>query len=148
MSNKKLFESDISRSLVATGLYYYKPIDMISAGADKVDFFLCYGGTFVAIEAKEVKGHSCPPSQFSEGQKLCLRSVAKSGGIALVLVNFGRKPLNRDKGRTGAWCLYPDRDLEEWPTFREDDWQAELTPVKGGWDLEDLLPRFIRRGYR
>jgi len=144
MGNKKLFESEVSKTLVKLGGYYYKPPDIMQAGQDKVDFMFCYRGRFVAIEAKQVKGHSCPPSEFSEGQKLCLRSVAQSGGLAVVLVNFSRVPLRRLRGGTVAWEV---KDEREWLTYRViETGGTPLFPEPGGtWSgLDSFLNSLVQ----
>lgn len=132
MSSKKLFESDISRSLTALGLWYYKPIDIVQAGQDKVDYFLNFRGRFCALEVKQVTGGSCPPSDFSKGQKLCLSSVARSDGLALVVVNFHRVRPSR-----GTAYLYLVREVAA--SFKE-GLGFHVQPVPPGkWDLLPAL---------
>lgn len=142
MTTKKLFESDISLTLKKIGCYYYKPPDIMQAGQDKVDFFLNYFGHFVAIEAKEVPGLSCLPSAFSPGQKLCLARVARSGGLALVVVNYGRKKDKGGRGRAAAFRI-PGHGILDPLRWNEG---AVLTPEEGStWSLKEVLDRWLRR---
>ena len=139
MSSKKLFESEVSRSLVTLDCYYYKPIDIMQAGQDKVDYLINWEGRFIAMEVKQVSGLSCPPSDFSGGQKLCLRSNARTRS-AVVLVNFQRRPLKHQRGFVLAWILNPLR-LDPWPVFNQTGPRDPLALDQqvGEWDLRPIF---------
>ena len=141
MSGKKLFESDISRSLTALGLYYYKPPDIMQAGQDKVDYFINVLGRFVALEAKQVPGGSCPPSEFSKGQKLCLRTVALKNGTALVAVNYRRMGIAGSRGTAYLYRVGYDDPFH----FKDVDRNGiQLEPVPPGlWDLFPAMRSLI-----
>lgn len=146
MSNKKLFESDISATLKALGGYYYKPPDILQAGQDKVDFLFCYKGHYVAIEAKEVPGLSCPPSAFSPGQKLALIRVARSGGLPVVVVNYGRRKDKTGRGRAAAFIIGTVGVANALRFDLMGPWPAaeHLSPMKGStWSLGETLDRWL-----
>ena len=111
----------------------------MQAGQDKVDYLINWEGRFIAMEVKQVSGLSCPPSDFSGGQKLCLRSNARTRS-AVVLVNFQRRPLKHQRGFVLAWILNPLR-LDPWPVFNQTGPRDPLALDQqvGEWDLRPIF---------
>lgn len=136
--SKKLFEHDISRSLVPICDYYYKPPDALAGNSDKVDFLCNFRGRFLAIECKQVPNTTCSMRLFTPNQRRVLEDVGKSG-IALALINYGRG-YGKDRGAVGVWRVEP---RFAWPlSFRFDEAPFEMYPEEAGaWPLLKLLDR-------
>lgn len=71
-------KDDIKAYLKEIGAYYYMPVPM-GYGAKSVDFFVCWRGWFVAIEAKRPDGPGPTKRQAD-----VLQEVAEASGATVV----------------------------------------------------------------
>ena len=79
-------KKEIKKWLDARGAYYFMPVPT-GRGKRTVDFLVCLGGSFVAIEAK---AHG---EETTALQKETLREVAAAGGIAVVMFHDSKDRL-------------------------------------------------------
>lgn len=71
-------KAEIREYLKSIGAYYVQPIGS-GYGAASLDFFVCYRGRFIAIEAKRPGGKPTPR------QALIMQEVLEAGGYPLLV---------------------------------------------------------------
>ena len=139
--SKKLFESELSKSIAAVCCYYYKPPDGVLGNSNKVDFLAVYRGRFYGLEAKQTPYASLSVADVTANQKRSLESIVDGGGFGAVLVNFNRRPGNR--GVVGVFPVHTfQRDgLYDWPkALMLAEARYRLDPSPGGtWNIGMVL---------
>lgn len=90
----------VKRHLKKHGAYWFMPVQT-GYGASTLDFLVCHGGRFLAIETKR------PGKDMTARQMLVAEKIVDAGGHVLVIGNEYYADLNTFSGESEleAWLL-------------------------------------------